>query len=121
MSSPRRHFVIQTILLVVWIMFMVSVHTTYVEARYNCPNYKYLRPFNVHPGWSWRPNRTIIVSIDDGWTEPDRNVLQMETKSGTRGMEVIAREWSSPDSSKRPTLDQNTLQTLQTIIYTGNE
>lgn len=54
---------------------MVLVHTTYVEAQYNCPNYKYLRPFNVHPGWSWRPNRTIIVSIDDGWTEPDRNAI----------------------------------------------
>ena len=76
--SAHKHFTIQGVVLTLWVIFMVLAHATIdVESQLVCPNIKYLAP---NPGWSWRPNRTITVSLDSGWDqESDRTPLWTAT------------------------------------------
>lgn len=74
MARSHKHFVLQGVVLIAWVILMVLAHGTIeVKSQLLCPDIKYLAP---NPGWSWRPNRAINVSIDSGWDqESDRNAI----------------------------------------------
>jgi hypothetical protein len=75
MSHPHKHFVIQGVILILWVLSVLMMRDSgNVQAQIACPDLKYLK--EPLPGWSWRPNRMIAVSIDDGWEEPDRAAIQ---------------------------------------------
>src|SRR6185295_14808646 len=75
MTHPHKHFFIQIVILIVWALIMLLARETVrVEAQIICPNLKYLK--EPLPGWSWRPNQTIVVRVDDGWEGPDRAAIK---------------------------------------------
>jgi len=81
MSHPHKHFIIQGAILIVWALMMSLMRDDVrVQAQITCPNLKYLK--EPLPGWSWRPNRTVVVKIDDGWEEPDRGQRQTPMTPG---------------------------------------
>ena len=108
--SSHKHFVIQGIILTVWVILMVLAHGPInVESQFLCPDYKFLAP---NPGWSWRPNKTITVSIDDGWEDPDRlaiidgnikwNSWNGGNCSGVRFVGFTPKTYTGPEYTEHP-------------------
>src|SRR5690349_6018282 len=75
MSYPHKHFLIQAVILIAWTLLIFATRDgVNVQAQITCPNLKHLK--EPLPGWSWRPNRTVVVRIDDGWEDTDRAAIQ---------------------------------------------
>ena len=108
--SSHKHFVIQGIILTMWVLLMVLAHgTVNVESQFLCPDYKFLTP---NPGWSWRPNKTITVSIDQEWNDLDRfaiidgnikwNSWNGGNCSGVKFVGFTPRTYTAPEYADHP-------------------
>ena len=77
MPKALKHFLLQGMILLLWLLFVIfPITDTRVEAQASCVNpvnYKYLFP---NPGVSWYAATTVTVRIDSNWSTSEQAAIK---------------------------------------------